>query len=145
MQKRVISILLAFVLVFGMIPFGSATAQETAQTIYAVRASSLSLDNNLTEPEWTATAKASSDAGFGSIGAVWDSTNLYLGISTDAVKVTVAAGGKSVEALPVNGTAEFSVLGQHAPKGGFLLARKSPKEVLLTWQCPMTSRPLRNR
>ena len=109
MQKRILSLLLAAVLVFGMFPVGATALQTTAQTIYAVQATSLELDNKLTEAEWTATAAITAEAGSGSISAVWDNVNLYLGITTDVAKVTVALGEKSVEAVPVNGVAEFAV------------------------------------
>ncbi len=109
MQKRILSLLLAVILVFGMLPAGVMATQTTAQTIYAVQAVSLALDNKLTETEWTATAAITTEAGSGSISAAWDDTNLYLGIATDATGVTVALGENSVEAVPVNGVAEFAV------------------------------------
>ena len=73
MQKRILSLLMAVILVFGMLPLGVMATQTAAQTIYAVQAVSLVLDNKLTETEWTATAAVTAEAGSGSISAAWAS------------------------------------------------------------------------
>lgn len=115
-----LALFLAFSMMVGMLPGNMALASEgdggsSAQTILAVQANgTITDDDTLSELAYTDTAfiEASADgAPSGSVAAAWDTTNLYLGItskSADSVKVEL--GSKTVEVPSLtNGVAEVVI------------------------------------
>ncbi len=115
-----LALFLAFSMIVGMLPGNMALANEgedssSTQTILAVQAGgTINVNNDLSELAYTDTAfiEASGEgAPSGSVAAAWDTTNLYLGItSKDADSAKVELGNKTVEVASLtNGVAEVMI------------------------------------
>ncbi|MBP3700268.1 MAG: hypothetical protein J6I64_00090, partial [Lachnospiraceae bacterium] len=113
MKKRMLALFLAFSMMVGMLPGNMALANQGEQTLMAVQAEGISVDNVLSELVWTETAAidaSAEGAPSGSVAAAWDKDNLYLGITAaNADSVKAELGSKTIEALLINGAAELVV------------------------------------
>ena len=102
-----LALFLAFSMMVGMLPGNMALANVGEQTLLAVRAEGISVDNALSELVWTETAiiEASADgAPSGRVAAAWDKDNLYLGIvSKDTTSIKAILGSKEVATSSLNG------------------------------------------
>ena len=90
MKKRLLSLLLVLLMVFGMLP-NMAMAEEAEAYVYkAAYSNAVTVDGTLSEPDWRTYGKLSDGTSF---GALWDSGHLYLAAADD---VTVTVNGTAV-------------------------------------------------
>ena len=109
MGKRLISLLLAVVMVIGMVPISALptfAAETEKPNIFASYAENVAVDGALSESAWLTYGKMTSadSTTVKNFGVLWDKGNLYLGFnSTD--EVTVQINGAAVPVKSVTGTA----------------------------------------
>lgn len=111
MKKRMFALLLAISLIVGMMPEIFALATEKTQTLLAVQAEGISVDQVLSEPVWTETAAVEADgAPCAGVAAAWDKDRLYLAITSgNAASVSATLGSKTVAAPLADGAAELAI------------------------------------
>ena len=114
MIKRAVALFVSVVMILGLFPATPVIAAGEPQTLTAIQTDGVTLDNDLAELIWAATANIEAESAgkpCGSISAAWDITNLYLGISTENTSsVSATLGTKTVTAAPSDdGIAELQI------------------------------------
>ena len=116
MSKRILSFLLAAVMVFGMIPFNAiptfaAETTPTDKSYEAMVAQNITIDGSLSELSWMAGGKLSGGEAF---DILWDGGNLYFAVKAGGT-LTVAIGGKEI--LTATGTSVIEAKTPYVTQG----------------------------
>ena len=116
MKKRILALLLAFVMVFGMVPTFAMAEESAETTVYeALVASGVTVDGSLDETDWLTNGKLSGGQNF---DILWDGAHLYFAATAEEAdeQLVVTAGETTLATVEKTGAA-FEAAVAYTTKG----------------------------